>query len=374
MRIQILIPDELSKPMGGMGEQARQILKSFSEGYFFDVIGSANGGEYSTENVQFHSVREINNYNGNPDPLASTFLNQSLFIEKSTELKKPDIIHAFDWSTFYAGRILAKRYGIPLVVTIQLSIDKSISTTHLTQAGNHQMAVSMEVSGMLDASVIIQVSHNYAKLFNPIFNSKTVVIPNGINLDEWIQTEQIKLPGSRKKKVIYIGRFAEMKNVLSILKAKIPDNVDVIFIGTNKGGSSEIQDAVIDACKKKEQFHYVGAKYGQEKINWLMSADGMIVPSVHEPFGIVALEALASNNILLSSFVGGMQDFLTEDVAINCGITPESISNALLKFSKMSQKEEGYRISKGLQICRSYSWDKQANKLKQVYDAVLNST
>ena len=48
--VQILIPDELKRPMGGMGEQARNIITAFPDGYHFDVIGSANGKEISGKN------------------------------------------------------------------------------------------------------------------------------------------------------------------------------------------------------------------------------------------------------------------------------------------------------------------------------------
>jgi len=369
-RVQILIPDELKNPMGGMGEQARNIIKAFPDGIYFDVIGSSKGESVADKNFTFYPVMRLDKHCGNPDPLASTFLNQSLYVEKSMTLKRPDIIHAFDWSTFYAGRMLSRSYGVPLVVTIQLSIEKMIDNPPLVQKANYDMACSMEFSGMYESRVIVHVSNAYAKTFNPIFKSKSTVIENGIDLKEWVKTEDLSLPGKpENKKLVYIGRFAEMKNVVSLLQADIPPGLDIVFIGGNKGGNPEIQDMVIKTANEKDNVHYLGAKYGQEKIDLLMAADAMIVPSTHEPFGIVALEALASRSVLLSSFAGGMADFLNEDVAINCGTTPGSISAAMKKLMALGDVDK--RIAGGIEICENYTWESQAEKLNNVYKFVL---
>ena len=99
----------------------------------------------------------------------------------------------------------------------------------------------------------------------------------------------------------------------------------------------------------------------------LFAADAVIMPSIHEPFGIVALEALASKSILLSSFVDGMGDFLTEDVAINCGTSKESIEKALDNLINLQEEERVQRIKKGLEICKEYTWEKSAKKLAAIY-------
>jgi glycosyltransferase involved in cell wall biosynthesis len=125
---------------------------------------------------------------------------------------------------------------------------------------------------------------------------------------------------------------------------------------------------MLKACLEKDNFYYVGARYGQEKIDWLMAADAVIVPSTHEPFGIVGLEGLASRSIVLSSFVNGMGDYLTDECAINCGTTTESISKAIDRFISMTNEEKNKMKDKGLQVCREHDWSIQADKLFKVYN------
>ena len=99
--------------------------------------------------------------------------------------------------------------------------------------------------------------------------------------------------------------------------------------------------------------------------------DAVIVPSLHEPFGIVTLEALASDNILLSSFKSGMGEYLNEDVAINCGTTPEEISKAILKWSKMSKKQVNDQIKRGHEFLKPFTWENSAAVLHEVYKRTI---
>ncbi len=372
--ILILIPDELRKPMGGMGEQARNLLACFPIHYKFTVIGSANADEYEENNIHFYPVMKVNTMNGNPDPLSDIFLNQSLFIEKTLSIDFiPDIIHAFDWSTFWAGRILAKHFNKPLVVTVQLSIDKHIGNTiHPLQRMQFDMACSIELSGLIEADRIVQVSESYANLFHSFLLPKTTIIHNGINLSHYEKYNHVKLPGIAKTKLVYIGRFADMKNIQTLVKCTIPKEIDLIFIGDGRGGNSELYDLVVNLSKNIDNVHFVGGKYGQEKINWLCSSDAVIIPSIHEPFGIVALECLASKSILLSSFVNGMGDFLSEDCAINCGTTKESIEHSFQTLLHLTNEQKQSYIDAGLKVCKEHDWSLQAKKMAKVYEDIIN--
>jgi len=358
--------------MGGMGEQCRNLLNCFSNEYFFDVIGSSEAGESHNASYSFFPSMRISSMAGKPDAISHTFLSQAVLVEKALSLpSRPDLIHAFDWSTFWAGRVLANHFSVPLVTTVQLSVEKHVKNVSPFQKIQHDMACCIEMSGLIEAASIIQVSESYAHSFHAFLLPKTTVIHNGINLVKYSNYNTVLLPGSKKKKLVYIGRFAEMKNVLSLLNANIPSEIDLIFIGDNRGGSNEIFDEMIHNVKSRDNLHFVGPKYGQEKIDYLCSADAVIVPSTHEPFGIVALEALASKSILLSSFVDGMSDFLNEETAINCGTTPESISAALEKLVNLTEEEKDKRIVNGLKICEEHDWKIQAAKLKTVYDKFL---
>lgn len=344
--------------MGGMGEQCRQIVKRLSHQC---VI---------VDSTQSNKTRVPI---GISDPLVVSFLTQANFVGSAVE-HDFDLVHAFDWSTFYAGCVLAEQRRVPLVVTVQLSISQlgqSLSPSVLSPV--ELTAAGIELMGLTRADRIIQVSQSYSDSFPSIFTSKTTVITNGIDNQEWEKPRQFQLPGTRRHKVVFIGRLAYQKGVHLLLQSEIPSDVDLIYIGGNRGSNTELVDEVVRQSKERDGVHYLGPLYGEDKIGALQAADAIVMPSIHEPFGIVALEALASRSILLSSFANGMSDFLTEDVAINCGATTDSISAAMQRVVVMSDCEKRDRVSKGLEICKHHDWDRIANQLESVYDQVLQS-
>lgn len=375
--IKIILPDKIKSPVGGLGVQCKYMIQHLQSHYDFEIIGQPEENGSSEYYSVTHPLPKIIHGSIN------TLIGQGAYYHHTLESgNKPDLIHAYDWSTYLAGVYAAKHYKVPLIVTMQLSIHL-LETVGIVYSGDvktidglwlHNTHKEIELSGLRNADHIVHVSNSYANSINqldPSFSSKYSIVPNGIELSEWNNYQKVKLPGNRPIKLVYIGRFAMMKGVIELLQSYIPDNIDLIFIGTNNGGEAGVFESMLKASHTRENIHFIGPAYNQDKINILKSADAMIVPSIHEPFGIVALEALASENILLSSYANGMSDFLTEDVALNCGNNPNSISNALQKLSTMGEEEKKNRISKGLQICEKYSWENASLKMKPIYDNLL---
>lgn len=374
MKPLILIPDSLENPMGGMGEQARELITRFSGGC--TIIGSPKQEytDYGNDKI-YIPIEEHSVPIGIKEPRLNDLVNQANYVIKASALHPHSLVHAFDWSTFYAGSLLSKQWNVPLVVTIQLSVSQLAKEfgEPPNEIEINQMISGIELMGLLQAEAIIQVSKTYVLGFPRFFDQKTVVIPNGIDYEKWQKQINYSLPGNRKYKIVFIGRLAYQKGIHLLLNAKIPEEIDLIFIGGNRGSNLELQDAVICKAKDNENIHYLGPLYGDEKIGALQAADAVIMPSVHEPFGIVALEALASKSVLISSFVHGMKDFLTEEIAINCGTSTPSIEESFNQFLKLSPEDKLNRINKGMCLCEQYSWNDIVKKVEDVYDQITSN-
>ena len=180
------------------------------------------------------------------------------------------------------------------------------------------------------------------------------------------------MPGDNKIKVIFIGRFAKQKNIEALANIEIPENIDLIFIGKEEIGNPFF-DKIIKRTKDENNLHYFGPCYDSEKINLLHSADAMLIPSLHECHPIVMHEAMASGCIPIHSGAGDMIEILTDDFAINCGITSESISKALLKLSNMNEAEIEKRKEKALEVVQKYTWAKAAEETKKIYNEVCDN-
>jgi glycosyltransferase involved in cell wall biosynthesis len=373
LKVHVLFPDSMVKPVGGLGEQFKQIYQRLKDKVDFYVMG-------------FPEQEEINNYCGVYDifPMIehsalNTIANQiNYFYSSSTCPVKPDLIHTLDYTTYVAGVFASRFWKVPLISSMNLSIQE-LGKKGLHYCRNydeydgqsiHNMMEVSEVMGIFCSDKIIHVSKDYADKFKE-FKDKSIVIPNGVDMEFWDKHHnQYKFKGKNKKKLVYIGRFAEMKGIEQLCNAKIPNDIDLYFVGDNRGCESWCYDLVMKKCKEPNVFH-IDFAYGDLKRDILKSADAVIMPSIHEPFGIVGLEALASKSILISSFADGIKEYLTEDVGIYCGNNTESIENAIEIFRNMTNEEKNTKIQKGYDIAKSYDWDIISEKYLEAYTSTI---
>jgi glycosyltransferase involved in cell wall biosynthesis len=376
-RILIIMPDRLQKPTGGMGVGLAHTLPLLQDEFDVDVVGFPEDGAAAYYRGVSNPIPSITH-----NPIVM-LMGQVTYMTEALRGPRPDCVHAYDWSVYVAAYHVAKHFNVPLVVTMQLSINLlgQLGMSYTLDQKSADAVVMQdalqkcELLGLEKADRIIQISNAYAAYFAavPGLAVKTTVIPHGIDAQAWSHvTERPQLPGLAKIKVAYIGRFAPMKGIRSLCQAHIPKEIDLIFIGDATFGDATLVTMIRDKVARNSNVHLLPAMYDQDKINILNAVDAVIMPSVHEPFGIVGLEALASKSIILSSCRDGLGDFLNDEVAINCGIEALSIERAFNQLVQMSEEEKQCRIARGLEICAQYDWKLIVAKLKEVYHSVLS--
>ena len=380
--ILILSPDSPINGMGGLGVHLNEVLQRIDT-TLYNVSAVCQGSQNTT--LQDGKVKVFGLYQESrsyeEDAYINTFINQSRFVARvnelinSGEMSDPNIVHIMDWTTAIAGEELAKQFNAKIVFAVHLSINNYIKRIHPIQETSHRFAIDLEFSVCRKAHKIIHVTDYYANLFPfNAFAYKTVVVYNGVDYDSFSDAEaNYPLPGNNMIKVVYVGRIANMKNVENIWNSvdKLP-NIDFIFVGGEDGSDKVLLDKLckLDAAEDS-RVYYLGAKYGTDKRSIMASADIMIMPSTHEPFGLVALEALSAGQkgktILCSSFVDGIGEFLTKESALNCGTTVHSIVKAINKYLTMTTKEKESIRAKGCELAQNYTWDNCAKGIQDVW-------
>jgi glycogen(starch) synthase len=104
-------------------------------------------------------------------------------------------------------------------------------------------------------------------------------------------------------------------------------------------------------------------------------ADVSVVPSLFEPFGIVALEAMAAKSPVVVSDTGGLSEIVEHDVT---GVkvypnNPDSLAwgitrvSCLTRIWQISLRENAYR-----KVVEMYNWERISQQIKRVYEIVLS--
>lgn len=121
------------------------------------------------------------------------------------------------------------------------------------------------------------------------FKNPITIVPNGIDLTEIKSTKS----SYGSKKMIFLSRIHPKKGIELLLEAwRTIDTKDWSLEIAGNGDEDYIQ-SLIQSANDLDNVHFVGAKYGENKWDFLRSADVMVLPTHSENFGIVVAEALA---------------------------------------------------------------------------------
>jgi glycosyltransferase involved in cell wall biosynthesis len=135
-----------------------------------------------------------------------------------------------------------------------------------------------------------------------------------------------------------------------------------------------------------EQMHGLRAELGLKNVHFLgqqpqptvariyNAADVSIVPSRIEPFGLVAVEALACGTPVVATNAGGLPDFINSEVGALVPMEdPQSLAAAII-----SEIEHGTKATKGVYANQyafeNFTWTKQVARMIELYNSALAET
>jgi len=199
-----------------------------------------------------------------------------------------DIIHAHDWMTMIAGMEIKAQTGKPLVVHIHsLEVDRG---------GPHSKGwvYQTEKRGMEYADVLMPVSNFTGHIIHDYYHipwSKIHTVHNGIRpVVPYVGERQFK-----EKMVLFVGRLTRQKGpefFIDIAERVLAVDQNVRFV---MAGTGEYFNPLLERAAEKgiaHRFHLTGF-LNLDKVRELLSrADVYVMPSVSEPFGLSAVEAV----------------------------------------------------------------------------------
>ena len=374
----MLSADVLVKPMGGLGEHVRELSTQITKkrpDACIDVITPTHGEEFAVADrvIQRFALNMMRTQLGLRRTYADILRYQSELIARAIKLPRPDIIHAHDWSSFDAARVISKHFHTPLVVTVHLSCDDLVTPTI---QDSYQYLYShiedMQISGVIEANAVCHISQHYQLKFGRNLGVKSILCGNGIDVEPWMKEyEPMVFPGNRPKKLVYIGRLAFMKNIVTLASIDLPEDVDLCIIGGQQGSDTTAVQEVEKLVASRPGIHMMGALYGEDKIRAMKSATAGIFPSAREPFGIVGLEWMLSGVPFAASYVDGMKDYLGSDpgrgVAVYSGVSKSEIEEGVRHLLAMGEEEKKARVTAGFEIAKEFEWSKVADRVLTAY-------
>ena len=203
------------------------------------------------------------------------------------------------------------------------------------------------------------------------------MVPNGVNIEVYEQAQVDKdfrgkfaLP--EEKIVLFVGRLVYEKGIHVLINAvpKVLEKVNAKFIIVGSGYMKEQLLNIVRSMGLEHKVLFEGFVDEQSLLKLQKCADVSVVPSLFEPFGIVALEGMAAGRPVLATPVGGLPEFLPEPP--NRMIAPDTTAWAMALDEWLHMAESGnLRADGNADNAAHHGRPSVANQYLQIYDRVI---
>lgn len=387
MKILMLTWEYPPRVVGGIArvvyDLSRTLLK---DGHDITVVTYKDGDMPYFEDDKGVKVYRVDNYMINPNNFIDWIMQLNFnLVAKANEIiaeqGKFDVIHAHDWLVAYAAKTLKNSYNIPIVATI-----------HATEAGRNSgihdetQRYINDTEWMLtyEASEVI-VNSNYMKnelqrLFGLPYE-KINVVPNGVNLNLFNGIERDynfrrRYAMDNEKIILFMGRLVYEKGVQHLISAmpKILNGYhDSKLIICGKGGMLDELKAQVNSMGIGNKVYFAGYMHGKDVQRMYKAADIAVFPSTYEPFGIVALEAMLSENPIVVSDVGGLNEIVQhrENGMKSYAGNPNSIADSILELLYDHKLCADITKKAKNKVRNEYNWSKIAQDTHFTYQKAI---
>jgi glycosyltransferase involved in cell wall biosynthesis len=303
---------------------------------------------------------------------------------------KYDIVIAHDWLSVIGGTAIKRELGLPFVFHVH-------STEKGRTLGNGSNVIyNIELRGGQLADIIVTVSNAMRdELITLGFPAEKIrVIYNGVDPQKYSmqQVSKEKISELRQRyglkdddlMILFLGRLVWVKGVDKLIGAmphvlqKIP-NAKLVIVGLGEMRdyleklvqNLNLQDVV------KFRFEFLPE---EERIAHYAACDVAVFPSIYEPFGIVALEAMSMEKpvVVGASGVSGMREIVIPAGQDQCGFhvnpnDPPDIAWGIISALQDPRRKIQLGQNGRKRVLQEFTWDIIAKRTVQVYKELLEA-
>ncbi len=388
MKVLMLSWEYPPKSVGGLAQHVYDLtIALVQNGMDVHLIASGEKGAPLFEQVHGVNVYRVEPYQVSaPDFVTWVAQFNVAMLERAfpilAESGRFQILHAHDWLVAYAARAIKHAMRLPLVVTIHAT---EYGRNHGLHNDTQRHISDIEWWLTYEAWRVICCSRYMEGEIRHVFQlpaDKVSIIPNGVDVANF-KTRSKKAKRSEyaapdEKIVFYVGRLVKEKGVQVLLDA-VPEilaghpKTKVVIAGKGPHlDSLKFQAAALGIANRVYFTGYITDDARNSLYSW---SDVAVFPSLYEPFGIVALEAMAARTPVIVADCGGISEIVKHGIdglKANTGNSHSLARNVLsiLKEPRLGEqlKENAYR-----RVLDEFHWRNIARRTGVVYREVLDA-
>jgi len=296
-----------------------------------------------------------------------------------------DLIHSHDWLVASAAEAVARRVPRPWIATV-----------HATEYGRHQgwvdkypqshiHAAEREMARRADRVITCSryMRSHVAKVFG-IRAAKVTAMQNGVDprdlepVADDLDALRARYANPDERLVLLVGRLVYEKGFHLALDALAPvikqlGNVRFVVAGTGTAEAELRRQAWRLGLHRKGVFL---GWVGDDMLHSLYRvADMCIVPSIYEPFGIVALEAMASGCLCVVADTGGLREVIPDDGTVGLRFPSRDAAalQEILERVLTDDAERAQLVAEAREHVLRFDWAEVARQTLGVYRRELRA-
>lgn len=391
MRILMLSWEYPPYMVGGLGKHVAELLPELAAVGDDDIhlVTPVPAGEVSVESAGGFTVHRIpvTGYSEDDFFQRALYTNEILYSACADIMSRYgpfELVHTHDWLTSFAAIRIKHTNKIPLLATI-----------HATERGRGRGSLGSEMAYRVNDAewrlvyeswrVICCTQYMLRELIDYLQapEDKIDIIPNGVDPRPFqaldgadISSLRARYAYPEEKLVFFVGRLVAEKGAEVLIRAApavLQRMPNVRFVIAGRGPESAYLEHVIDELQLRDHVTMAGFISDDDRNRLLRSADCAVFPSLYEPFGIVALEAMAARVPVVVSEVGGLREVVKH---AETGITiypnsPESCAWGIL-HTLQHPEWAAMRVANAYKLVLTvYNWRTIAGQTRSVYQRIV---
>ncbi|GAB4235536.1 MAG: glycosyltransferase family 1 protein [Stanieria sp.] len=382
---------------GGQNVYVRQVGEALArQGWQVDMFTRKTNATQPSIVQHSHNCRTIRLVAGSETfiPRDQLFEHLPTFVEQLRKFQRDNnlqysLVHTNYWLSAWVGMELKKHQPLKQIHTYHsLGAIKYQSVSEIPPIAATRLEV--EKTCLETADCIVATSPQEQEHMRQFVSSqgKIEIIPCGTDIDRFgsVSTSEARLRLGIPKSslvVLYVGRFDQRKGIETLVRAVgksiFPGLADIrlIIVGGSRPGQSdgierERIEGIVDELGLREFITFPGQVDHEELPNYYAAANLCVVPSHYEPFGLVAIEAMASGTPVVASDVGGLKfTVANEKTGLLCPPQDdEAFKDAIDRILSRPAWQRKLGKAARQRVETMFSWNGVAQQLSDLYESL----
>jgi len=279
----------------------------------------------------------------------------------------------FAYPDGFAAALLARRFSVPVTITLRGTINRLIHYTGRRQAIRWALSRAERVFSVSQYLVDLACTLGLPQ-------EKFVVVPNGVDWatfrpeDREMVRKELEIAKNRKV-LISVGALAERKGhhrvleVLPELLRHFPDLLYIVVGGPSvEGNMGPSMQATVQELGLHDHVWFVGEVPHDEVPRFLSAADVFVLPTRYEGWANVFLEAMACGLPVVTTDVCGNAEVVRDGT----GLLVPFADGPAIKDALVEALGRSWNRTRIMDYARSYTWEKAAGRVHEEFQRLLN--